>query len=124
MDTMSAFAMGQASRGEESMVFDWDKAARLIKEKQPHEASAGLEGDWENTGGEIYRDGKIVPEEDACVFLASTWAAPQLDMDGDIIDCFKRESDTPGWDSGTYWPESAKRIITGKEDKISRKVPK
>lgn len=117
MDTMSAFAMGQANKGKESMVFDWDKAARLIKEKQPDEASAGLEGDWGYTGGSIYRDGKIIPEEDTYVYLASTWATPQLDMDGDVIDCYRMESDTLGWDSGTYWPESAKRIIEGKKEK-------
>lgn len=30
-----AFAMGMMNRGKEPMVFDWDKAARIIKEKQP-----------------------------------------------------------------------------------------
>lgn len=31
MNTLSAFAMGAANRGKELMVFDWDKAAKLIK---------------------------------------------------------------------------------------------
>lgn len=33
MDTMSAFMIGMVNRGRERMVFDWDKAARIIKER-------------------------------------------------------------------------------------------
>ena len=33
MKTLDAFAMGQANRFKEPMVFDWHKAARLIKDK-------------------------------------------------------------------------------------------
>lgn len=111
MDTMRAFAMGEANRGKGSMVFDWDKAARLIVEKGATSASAGLSGDWEWTGGEIFEDGKPVPREDTYTYLASTWATPELEIDGDYIDCFRKESETPGWDSGTYWPESALAIL-------------
>lgn len=32
MDTLLAFEMGRANRGKELMVFDWDKAATIIKE--------------------------------------------------------------------------------------------
>ena len=32
MNNLKAFAMGQANRGKTRMVFDLDKAARLIKE--------------------------------------------------------------------------------------------
>ncbi len=74
MDTISAFAMGMANRSKESMVFDWDKAAKLIKERQPNSAEAGLSGDWGCTGGEIYRDGE--PILNSYTFLASTWATP------------------------------------------------
>ena len=42
MNTWAAFAMGEANRGKEMMVFDWDKAARLIGERKPECASAGL----------------------------------------------------------------------------------
>lgn len=45
------------------MVFDWDKAARLIQEKKPKWATAGLRGDWEYTGGTIYEDGKPVMDD-------------------------------------------------------------
>lgn len=30
MNTLDAFVMGKANRDKEMMVFDWDKAARLI----------------------------------------------------------------------------------------------
>ncbi len=109
MDTMCAFAMGEANRGKEMMVFDWNKAAALIKERGAKNASAGLSGDWEWTGGKILKDGKI--PEDSYTYLASTWATPEIEIDGEIIDCYKMESETDGWDSGTFWPESAKAIL-------------
>ena len=34
MDTLKAFAMGDANRGKEQMVFDWDKAASLRKRRE------------------------------------------------------------------------------------------
>lgn len=74
MDSMSAFVMGEANRNKELMVFDWEKAAKIIKEKGAKEASAGLRDDWDWTGGDILRDGKPVPEEETHVYLASTWA--------------------------------------------------
>lgn len=112
MDSMAAFALGQANRGNEAKVFDWEKAARLIKERGATSASAGLSQDWEYTGGEILRDGKPVPHEDTYVYLASTWATPELEIDGEIIDCYRMESETPGWNSATYWPDKALAILT------------
>ncbi len=114
MDSMKAFAMGDANRGKEQMVFDWEKAARLILERQPVEASAGLASDWEYTSGDIWRDGKPVPASETYTYLASTWALPQLDMDGEIIACVRMASETPGWDSKTYWPDEAMAIINAK----------
>ena len=58
MDSMKAFAMGDANRGKELMVFDWNKAAKIIKEQNAASASAGLCGDWAWTGGAIYEDGE------------------------------------------------------------------
>ena len=63
MNTWAAFAMGEANRGKELMVFDWDKAARLIKERKPKCASAGLRSDWQYTGGTIYEGGKPVMDD-------------------------------------------------------------
>ncbi len=113
MDTFRAFMMDEVNRGSELMVFDWDKAARIIKERRPKIASAGLRSDWEWTGGVIYKDGK--PVKDSYTFLASTWAVPELDIDGDIIECYIMKSNAEGWDSGTKWPESALYILEGVE---------
>ena len=54
MNSMMAFVMGELNRGNEEMVFDWNKAATLIKDRKPKNASAGLRGDWEYTGDTIY----------------------------------------------------------------------
>ncbi len=109
MDTLSAFAMGLANRNRESMVFDWDKAAELIKEYKPKTAMAGLRGDWEWTGGTIYENGE--PVLDSYTWLSSTWATPEIDLDGEVIECYKMESHVPNWDSDTKWPESAVAIL-------------
>jgi len=111
MDTMRAYAMALANRGKEQMVFDWEKAARLIVERKPQKVSAGLSGDWEYTGGTIYRNGAPVPAEDTYTYLSSTWATPEIDIDGDVIDCFRMEGQTAGWDAHTYWPDSARAIL-------------
>ena len=109
MDSMQAFLMGQASRGRELMVFDWDKAARLIRERNPTRAGAGLAGDWEWTGGTIFADGK--PDTESYTYLSSTWATPQIDLDGDIVACYRMQSAVPEWDADTKWPQSALDIL-------------
>lgn len=112
MDTMSAFAKAQAAQGSKQRVFDWEKAARLIKERKPETASAGLGSDWEWTGGTIFADGK--PVIDSYTFLSSNWATPELDMDGDVVDCWRWEDETPGWGSDTKWPTEALKILEDK----------
>jgi hypothetical protein len=94
MDMFLAFAMGQANRGRELMIFDWEKAAELIKERGATNASAGLSGDWGYAGGSVLRDGKPVPKEESSVYFASTWATHELKIDGEIIDCYRMESAT------------------------------
>ncbi len=107
MDSFQAMMNGAANRGKEKMVFDWEKAARLIKERNPKWAGAGLRDDWEWTGGTIYQDGKPVYEY---TYLASTWAVPELDMDGEIIPCFRMKSETE-WNYDTKWPQTALDIL-------------
>ena len=109
MDTLSAFMMGESNRGKDSMVFDWNKAARLIKESGCKNASAGLDGDWDYTGGLILENGKI--PDDTYTYLASTWATPLLEIDGETQECYVLSKDSDGWDSRTFWPKSAKEIM-------------
>lgn len=93
------------------MVFDWEKAARLIKERGVKRASAGLAGDWEWTRGEILSDGKPIAKEETYTYLASTWARPELEIDGETVKCWVMQGDSPGWDSDTYWPHEALAIL-------------
>lgn len=110
MDSLSAFARGEANRGKPLRVFDWITAADLIRLCRPAVASAGLAGDWEWTGGDIWRDGKPVPADDTYTYLASTWAIPELKLDGEVRDCWIWQEDT-GWDSSTYWPDVALSVL-------------
>lgn len=114
MDTLTAFIMGEANRGKELMVFDWNKAAELILERKPKEASAGLRGDWEWTGGTIYENGS--PVTDSYTYLSSTWAVPEIELDGDIVPCYKMQSKVPDWGSDTKWPQSALNILKGENE--------
>ena len=114
MDTLSAFAMRQASKNREHMVFDWNKAATLIRERKPSIVNAGLGSDWEWTGGTIYENGK--PDTDSYTFLRSIWAVPEIDIDGEVLPCFKMESEAPEWNADTKWPQSALDILNGKGD--------
>ena len=108
MDTLLAYAINRMSQGNELMVFDWDKAAKLIVEKRPCVASAGLRDDWEWTGGVIYSDGK--PDKESYTYLASKWAVPELIMDGEVTPCYVMESQTE-WNAETKWPKSALEIL-------------
>ena len=110
MDTLLAFSKAQGSTSA-PMVFDWHKAAELIRARRPSTASAGLAEDWEWTGGGIYSDGAPVKQCDTYTYLSSNWATPELEMDGERMDCFIKKADSPGWDSDTYWPESALAIL-------------
>ena len=118
MYSFAAMAMSRAAaqRGAKQMIFDWDKAARLIKERKPKEAHAGLQSDWEYTGDTIWSaKGGPLSRDECSAYLSSNWATPELDLDGDIIPCFITADNNPNnWDSGTVWPESALAILNAK----------
>lgn len=116
MRTDLAFALGSATRDNPLMVFDWDKAAELLRDRNPSYAEAGLKDDWEYTGNYIWENGK--PVMNRYTYLASTWAMPLLIMDdGEPIPCYRMEGEVPGWNGNTKWPESALKILNApKED--------
>ena len=117
MDTMMAFTLGAANRNREQKVFDWKKAAKIIKERNAQYASAGLAEDWGWTGGDILTNGKPVPKDDTYTYLASTWATPVLNIDGESIECYRMQSKTPKWNADTYWPDEAIKILNKKSRK-------
>lgn len=95
--------------GPKMRVFDWDKAARLIVEHNPKIVRAGLRGDWGWTGGTIWAG---EPDMDSYTYLASDWAIPEIDLDGELTECW-RDKEESGWDASTKWPESALAILRG-----------
>lgn len=122
MDSMKAMMMGMASRGNPLKVFDWNKAAQLIRDRKPNVASAGLSQDWEYTGGSIYQNGRPLTKDETYTYLASNWATPELGMDGDVIPCFIMEGDVPqSWGDDyakVFWPDSAVAILNGQDEPI------
>ena len=108
MDTMMAFAMGQAHKNDRLKVFDWNKAAQLIVKHKLTDADAGLKEDWTFTGGNILTDGNL--NINSYTFLASTWATPVLWTDEEIYECWAWGDETD-WDSDTKWPQSAIEIL-------------
>ena len=106
--------------------FDWDRAAEIIRTRQPQRASAGLERDWDYTAGAIYEGGSPVPEEDTYTYLSSTWAVPTLHLEfsngqNETIECWVSAKDKPEWDEKTYWPESARRVLIQRPSKRGSK---
>ena len=104
------------AKGAMQMSFDWDKAASIIKEKfathSDLEAEAGLQGDWDYTGGVIFENGK--PTNDHYTYLSSNWAKPTLilswdDEEQEELECWTEYSErfTPQ----TKWDESSLAIL-------------
>lgn len=111
MESKQVNAKSLDNKDENLMVFDWEKAARLINKHGVKSASAGLSGDWKWTSGDILINGKLVEYEYSGCYLASNWARPAIEIRGVFFDCYKMQSETPGWDSHTYWPEEALAIL-------------
>lgn len=93
------------------MVFDWDKAARLIIENDIRCAEAYLDGDYENTCGLILEDGHLVGDHGAV--LESYNHIPLLyDRVRDVVyPCFKKRG-------CTNWTPSAVMKLTGGKVKV------
>lgn len=100
----------RAHMHDEPKVFDWIKAAKIIKEKKAMNAEAGFIKDWFWTGGSILHDGDFVLENDN-LYLSSIWATPVICIDGKFEECWVRESKAHGWGSGTMWPPEALDIM-------------
>ena len=109
-----AFVMGEAHRNDPLMVFDWDKAARILVTRNPDQALAGLQDDYEYTAGVIWRKG--MPVRNDYTYLASTWAHPMLIIGDEEIECWRYKSEVPEWNSETKWPKSAIDIVKKAND--------
>ena len=130
---MDGFLINNAKKGNIYNAFDWDKAAAIIREKvKVHpdlRAEAGLQQDWEYTGGIIFEDGE--PITDGGTYLQSNWAIPTMILSWDNeeqeeIPCFTEGN--ARFNANTTWDEislailnakPAKRTLTEKEKKES-----
>lgn len=99
-------------------VFDWDQAAQIIKEKLVEYpnlvAEAGLQGDWDYTGGVIFENGH--PTNDGYTYLASNWAAPTLllfndDEEIDEIECYCIQGAASRFNSSSKWDTQSLHIL-------------
>ena len=106
-------AKSDAADPASAKVFDWDKAAEIIRDRKPRVAVAGLAQDWNNTSGNIVEGGEILEDSWWKPYLASAWATPALELDnGELIPCYILIGDNEQeWGSGTYWPDSAREIL-------------
>lgn len=105
-------------------VFDWIKAANILKERQPKEAVAGLQNNLEHTSGLIWRDGKPCPKEETYTYLSSSRATPVLFLDEEPgIDCWiDLDFDNPfGWTCSTYWPKEALAVLYDQPENLLTK---
>lgn len=109
-------AKGAINRNNPVKAFDWDKAAAKIKELLPSypnlTAEAGLQGDWDYTGGIIFEDGK--PNSESYTYLASTWAIPTLIITADgeeLIEmpCYTNKSKR--FNSESKWDKASLKIL-------------
>lgn len=117
-DGFNPNGQGQINRklGKPQMDFDWDKAAEIIKERlklHPDlKAEAGLQGDWNYTGGIIFENGKPTNEE--YTYLSSNWAKPTLilvwdDKEQEEIECSIEENER--FNSDTKWDKKSLDIL-------------
>ena len=104
-------------KNDDPKVFDWVKAAKIIIEKSPSNAVAGLAEDWAWTSGYIYEDEDISFDGYQYSYLMSIWATPVIFLtyndgkEAETIDCWVRSSERPEWNEGTYWPREAVDIL-------------
>lgn len=109
-------AKGYVNKNNPVKAFDWDKAATKIKELLPSYpnlvAEAGLQGDWEYTGGIIFQDGS--PNSESYTYLSSTWAIPTLIITVDDEELFEMPcytNQSKRFNSGSKWDETSLKIL-------------
>jgi hypothetical protein len=97
-------------------IFDWDKAARLIKEKKPKmPVLAGIKEDWHYTFGAIYDNGEII--NDSSPWTYSNLYTPQMVINREFIECwiYAKEELIFSKDELNHWTESAINILNGND---------
>lgn len=102
---------------EGDRVFDWDKAAEIINKAYSEHpdliAEAGLQGDWNFTGGCIFENGQ--PVKDSYTYLESSWATPTIILSWEGRDQIELEcwelADGSRFNSGSKWDKKSLGIL-------------
>lgn len=106
--------MAQQNTGG-SKVFDWDKCAEILKEKKATENKstvyAGLAEDWSWTADTIMSEGVPLGDDDIFAYLASSWATPILDIDGEEIECWTYLDENTRFRADSTWDEKSLEIL-------------
>ena len=105
------------AKGIPEKVFDWDQAAQHIKlaykDHSDLTAEAGLQGDWDYTGGEIFSNGE--PNNQDHTYLSSNWATPTLILSWDGLEQKEIEcctlKDECRFESGSKWDDESLKIL-------------
>lgn len=101
----------RALRGLDSYMFDYVKAAHLIKEyAHDKTVKAGLNGDFNNTSRIVYGGGKIC--QSSFVYTVSLWGVPTLAFDNWMVECYNIRSGPEGKDWEGFWPPETMEILT------------
>jgi hypothetical protein len=109
LNTHSKAAMAETRKDGREMVFDWEKAARVIVERRATAAAAYLGNDYRATWRPILSEGR--PADTEFIWLASAWGIPTLEINGETaVPCW-RWTDETSWDGSTYWPAAALAIL-------------
>jgi hypothetical protein len=104
-------ALRRTPAGGNHLVFDWYEAARLIRDRRPTIARAGLDG-LDDTWATIYRDGKPVKGSGReTAVLASSTHIPCVELDGARSPCWAAKHERPRWDADTNWPEGSEALV-------------
>lgn len=111
------FFSKKAMKNNPVMVFDWDKAAKTIKEYLKNHpdliAEAGLQEDWDYTGGIIFSNNEPISDTDT--YLASNWAVPTLILSWDNkeqeeIECYCIKENSR-FDKNSKWDDESLKLL-------------
>lgn len=113
VDPFDIFVNGFRHEKNERRVFDWNKAARVLRDRDETTCKACIIEDYNETVGFILVDGRPAIDH-PLPYLSSCWGTPCLVFEnGDSMPCWIPQSESPDWTGYTYWPESARNILKG-----------
>lgn len=87
-------------------VFDWDRAAALIKATGARTALAGIDKDWVSSSDSIFEDGRARADSACQAWTENPAMSPCLVLDGKRISCYKEmwAGDISLADRKAIWP--------------------